>query len=381
VSENVNVTGMRLRGNRQVPHGTIVEIRNIGSRTHVGATVQLPWQTKPTDLGEVPIENGEIVLPLTLAFLCHAKEDRTAVQDLGNRLLSDGILTWFDEKDLLPGDNWEAEIENAIERADAILVFLSAKSCEKTGYVQRELKYALKQRDRRPEHKRYVVPVLLEPCTPPRSLDELHQLRLWEPDAYEKLLAALGVRKAVAATIVRHAESVRNEQPRRSLREKAAKIAGAVTAEQRSAAFRFSAEGVRLARESAEKVIALLEALANEVSSEALPIRWKRYPPVVGGMLWTRGVSLAISWNPRYANSLDGSELAAKFWKGRPAMPNEFPPIETPTSISDEPYEFDLGERTPGWRRKKGDPILSAEELAEALMERLLDLSERYRRK
>ena len=48
------------------------------------------------------------------------------------------------------------------------------------------------------------------------------------------------------------------------------------------------------------------------------------------------------------------------------------------TSISEEPYHFDLGpDGIPGWRRMKGDTILSVEAPAEALTERLLDLAEK----
>jgi len=185
------ITGIKIARNRKIPDKTEVILRNTGGAGHIGAKLKLPWQKEYTDLGILPIVNNEVVLPLQLAFLCHAKDDRTQVEAVGSKLLADGFLTWFDEKDLLPGDDWQQEIEKAIETCDFFLAFLSRTSCAKTGYVQRELRYALEQRDRRPFGKRFVIPILIDECTPPREFMGIHFLRLWELGAYGKLKQAL----------------------------------------------------------------------------------------------------------------------------------------------------------------------------------------------
>ena len=60
--------------------------------------MQLPGMTRFVDLGELAIVNGELVLPLKLLFLCHAREDEATVESLSERLFEDGFLTWFAPK-------------------------------------------------------------------------------------------------------------------------------------------------------------------------------------------------------------------------------------------------------------------------------------------
>jgi len=47
-------------------------------------------------------------------FLCHAHADRDAVRALYNRLVKDGVDAWFDKEKLLPGQNWELKIREAV---------------------------------------------------------------------------------------------------------------------------------------------------------------------------------------------------------------------------------------------------------------------------
>ena len=72
-------------------------------------------------------------------FLCHATADKPAVRKLYRYLRSKGMEPWLDAENLLPGENWEVEIPNAIFDSDAILVCLSKNSVNKDGYVQKEI--------------------------------------------------------------------------------------------------------------------------------------------------------------------------------------------------------------------------------------------------
>jgi hypothetical protein len=157
----------------------------------VNVAVQFPGQNKRTRFHNLFIHDHVLELPIKLAFLCHAKEDRETVERLGDDLHQDGFLTWFDKKDLLPGDDWEEKIKDAIERSDYVLVFLSRISCSKVGYVQREMKYALKQRELRPRGQRFIIPFLIEKCEPPREFRRIQWLHAWEEGWYEKLKVAL----------------------------------------------------------------------------------------------------------------------------------------------------------------------------------------------
>lgn len=178
-------------GRKDVPQETLLRI-GLGSLSGtVTIHVQLPGQTDWTIYSDLRICDGKVTLPVKLAFLSHAKVDAGFVRNLASRLLQDGVLSWFDEKDLLPGDDWKRKIDDAIERSDFVLVFLSSASVAKTGYFQRELRYALDQHQLRPEGSRYIIPIIIGDCQPPSSLGGIHWLRADEPEWYERLKRAL----------------------------------------------------------------------------------------------------------------------------------------------------------------------------------------------
>ncbi|MFM6896284.1 MAG: toll/interleukin-1 receptor domain-containing protein, partial [Microcystis panniformis] len=76
-------------------------------------------------------------------FLAHASEDKPAVLALHERLKQAGYKPWLDKKDLIPGQIWRDEIPKAIKASQIFLACLSAKSANKQGYIQRELRIAL----------------------------------------------------------------------------------------------------------------------------------------------------------------------------------------------------------------------------------------------
>ena len=104
-------------------------------------------------------------------FLCHSKNDAKIVRDLYEKLRAEPwISPWLDEEELYPGQDWETEIEKAVELSDVVLVCLSNGSINKRGYVQKELRFALDVALEMPEETIFIVPLRLEECTPPRSL-------------------------------------------------------------------------------------------------------------------------------------------------------------------------------------------------------------------
>lgn len=124
-------------------------------------------------------------------FLCHAKEDKEQVRRLCNMLESEGINPWFDEKDIMPGDDWELVIRRAIKQSDAIIVCMSQKAVNKTGFIQKEIRFALDRADELPEGKRYIIPVLFESCSIPERLQKWQYINLADIDSDNKLLVSL----------------------------------------------------------------------------------------------------------------------------------------------------------------------------------------------
>ncbi len=125
------------------------------------------------------------------AFLCHSSGDKDAVRDLYRRLRADGLDPWLDEEDLLPGQDWAREIPRAVRAADVVLVCLSRASIAKTGFVQKEIGYALDAAEERPQGTIYVIPVKLEECEVPERLRKYQWVSLFEKGGYERLMRAL----------------------------------------------------------------------------------------------------------------------------------------------------------------------------------------------
>jgi hypothetical protein len=108
-------------------------------------------------------------------FICHSSQDKPIVRELHQRLLAEGwIDPWLDEEKLLPGQNWDMEIEKAAETADVVIVCLSNNSVSKEGYIQRELRFVLDIALEKPEDIIFIIPLRLDDCEPPR------RLRAWQ---------------------------------------------------------------------------------------------------------------------------------------------------------------------------------------------------------
>ncbi len=101
------------------------------------------------------------------------------------------LRPWLDEENLLPGQDWHEEVRKAIEDSLVILVCLSNKSVSKTGYVQKEIKYALDVADEYPMGEIFLIPVRLETCMIPRQLDMYQWVDLFDEKGFDKLLKLL----------------------------------------------------------------------------------------------------------------------------------------------------------------------------------------------
>jgi len=139
-------------------------------------------------------------------FLCHASDDKVEVKALYRSLVRIGVDAWLDEEKLLPGQVWETEIPKAVKRSDAVVVCLSRKSLTKTGYVQKEIRYALDVADEHPEGALFIIPAKLEECEVPDRLSSRHWVNLFEdtgPGALARALQARATQLSVFASVMR----------------------------------------------------------------------------------------------------------------------------------------------------------------------------------
>ena len=49
----------------------------------------------------------------------------------------------MDDEDLVPGQDWQAEIQRAVRTSEVVIVCLSTCAVNKEGFVQKEIKFAL----------------------------------------------------------------------------------------------------------------------------------------------------------------------------------------------------------------------------------------------
>lgn len=148
------------------------------------------------------ITHPSIGLQRTLrVFLCHSSGDKPAVRDFYHRLKAEGIDPWLDEESLLPGQDWELEIPKAVKNSDIVIVCLSQAAINKSGYVQKEIRYALDVADQQPEGTIFIIPLKLEECSVPERLGRLHWVNLFEERGYERLMLALESRASTLGII------------------------------------------------------------------------------------------------------------------------------------------------------------------------------------
>jgi hypothetical protein len=132
-------------------------------------------------------------------FLAYVQEDRRAAERIYQALESTGFSPWMDVRKLLPGQNWPRAIENAIEASVFFVACFSGHSVNKWGGFQAEIRYALDCARRVPLDEIFLVPVRLDSCRVPRSIQrELQYIDLfpdWER-SIRRLIATMRQRSA-----------------------------------------------------------------------------------------------------------------------------------------------------------------------------------------
>lgn len=127
----------------------------------------------------------------TRVFLCHASEDKPVVIEIYHRLKTDGFSPWLDVEDILPGQDWDREIRNALKSASVVLIFFSTISVSKRGYVQREFKIALDILEELPEGEIFIIPIRIDSCVLPERFRKIQYCDLFENEGFEKIVKAI----------------------------------------------------------------------------------------------------------------------------------------------------------------------------------------------
>lgn len=359
-----------------------------------------------TPHGLTQIAMSQLTRPLRV-FLCHASEDKAAVRVLYRRLKALGIDPWLDEEDLVAGQDWEFQIRKAVRDADIVLACLSERGVGKTGFVQREIKLALDVAEEQPEGAIFIVPLKLNECVVPERLRQWHWVDYFEERGHENLLRALRERASTLEQVAlpsdaesqnrettavqqvgthtnETTETVAAEAPpaRKALLARAASITSRQRFKDRRNAWLTSEKGKHEAAQEYRKFIDELHQLVNAIA-DANPDMQFVFEDDGDGfrIIYSSGISLTASWNPgRFANSLEGSGLHLKVFKGRVSTRPVINFAE-PEVVEHKRYDVDLHENAGiVWYETEGDrrKFPTSSELAELWMRIMLEKIERH---
>lgn len=75
-------------------------------------------------------------------FLSHSHADAPLAAKVTAALRTRGLDVWDPDAQLLPGDNWAAEVARALEQSQAMVVLLTPQAVQ-SRHVRRDIEYAL----------------------------------------------------------------------------------------------------------------------------------------------------------------------------------------------------------------------------------------------
>lgn len=127
-------------------------------------------------------------------FVCYAREDLERARVLYAALREAGVKPWLAYEDILPGQDWEYEIEQALTRSRYVLALLSSHSVSRKGFIQKELAHALDVVSGLPPSSIFLIPARLDACEPlDGRLQRLHWVDLFPEyeDGLRRILRVL----------------------------------------------------------------------------------------------------------------------------------------------------------------------------------------------
>ena len=153
--------------------------------------VNIQWSARRPHNSDVIWLHKEKIMRV---FISYAREDYEIAKKIYDSLTEISIINpWIDQESLLPGIDWEYEIFDKIGKSRFVIVVLSNKSIDKTGFFQSEIQKAVKRFLTFPQKKILLIPVRVENCVPPNLIENLHYLDLFNDfdNAMKKLIRTI----------------------------------------------------------------------------------------------------------------------------------------------------------------------------------------------
>ena len=117
-------------------------------------------------------------------FLSYSHQDKAWVSEFVAALREAGVTAWFDVQDLLPGERWREQIQEALRESSTLIVILNPRNVQ-SPWMFFELGAAVADKKR-------IIPVLAEGMPPeavPVPLRQFQYLQEASPSAAGKRVA------------------------------------------------------------------------------------------------------------------------------------------------------------------------------------------------
>jgi len=126
-----------------------------------------------------------------MIFLSYAREDANIALNIYDRLKNSGFDPWIDQKHLKPGQEWEPLIWAAAAKAKLFCILLSNKSVNKSGFIRKEMRYALDKWKEKLADDTYLIPCLIEEIDPPNEFRQIQYQKLISADDFDDFIKYL----------------------------------------------------------------------------------------------------------------------------------------------------------------------------------------------
>jgi hypothetical protein len=123
-------------------------------------------------------------------FIIYARRDAEAAKSVSDLLQRHGFSPWLDLEQLIPGQDWQAEVSRAMMDSEAAVVLLS-RDLNSDSRANAQLRAARRVLTAREKDVFPLVPVKLDECAVPVDMEGVRCLVWSNPDSPDRLLEAL----------------------------------------------------------------------------------------------------------------------------------------------------------------------------------------------
>ena len=132
---------------------------------------------------------------LNKVFISYASEDYNSAKKIYDFLSCTNYEPWLDKEKILPGQDWDLEINDNLSAADFIIILISNTSLRKRGYIQKEYKVARSLMEYKLNNDIYIVPVTLEDKLTDLNFKHIQHIFIYDVYFEKKILDSLNLQR------------------------------------------------------------------------------------------------------------------------------------------------------------------------------------------